>query len=181
MKKLLMAGLATGAVLTAFTTPANAEPAGRKCAFNSATDVTTEAGKQAAVVNAGPLYTGEAGTLVCTIIVNANSHTATGVTVTGAANNGVVVIGPTQRSYNATAADTVALCTKWVGSTTLYWVGGQPPNLGHWTTDPNSPCGEAMSIEPNYPTCPVWLTIDKYAGTPIAETWQDCEPYEPII
>jgi hypothetical protein len=183
MKKLVLAGLAAGALLTSFVTPAQAaDPEGGKCAFNSFTDVTTEAGKQAAVVRGGPLYTGENGTLVCTIIVNANSHSVAGKSVSGVASNGVAAIPPTQLQYNATAADTVALCTKWVGASgTKYWVGAQPPNLGHWSTNPNSPCGEALTIAPNYPTCPLWLTIDKYAGTPIAEIWQDCEPYEPII
>lgn len=183
MKKLLLAGLALGSMVTAFSMPAHAaDPEGRKCAMNSATDVTTEAGKQAAVVTAGPLYTGEAGTLVCTIIVNANSHSTVGKSVPVAASNGVAVLEPTQVQYNATAADTVALCTKWVGASgTKYWVSAQPPNLGHWSTNASDACGEALTIAPNYPTCPLWLTIDKYLGTPIAETWQDCEPYEPII
>jgi hypothetical protein len=183
MKKILLAGLAAGSLLTAFSMPAHAaDPEGRKCGFNSTTDVTTEAGKQAAVVQAGALYTGEAGTLYCTIIVNANTHATVGKTVSGDAVNGVVVIPPTQVQYNATAADTVALCTKWVGASgTKYWVSANPPNLGRWSTNPSDTCGEALTIAPNYPTCPIWKAIDNRLGTPLADTWQDCEPYDPII
>ena len=178
--------LAPAVLLVVAAVPAGparaAGTAGRKCAFNSVTDFMAPPGQQLAVVNAGPLYTGEAGTLVCTIVVNANAHSADGTPVRGTAINGVVVIPPTPTPYTATAADTVALCTKWVGASgTRYWVGQQPPyGLGYWSTDANSPCGEAIS-GPYDPFCPLWLTVDKYAGTPLAEVWQDCEPYEPII
>ena len=158
-----------------------APPEGPKCAFVSATDVTTEAGKQAAVVTAGPLVVSGRGPLVCTIVVNASTHAAYGTAVAANAANGVAWIPPTSLQYNATAADAVVLCTKWVGFPTRYWVGGSLPGTGHWSTNVNDPCGVPLTVAPNYPTCPLWLTIDKYAGTPLAGVWQDCEPYEPIV
>jgi hypothetical protein len=183
MKKHLLAALAVGAVITTLSAPAHAaDPEGRKCGMNSTTDVTTEAGKQAAVVQAGPLYTGEAGTLYCTIIVNANTHATAGKSVSADAVNGVVALPPTTLQYNATAADTVAVCTKWVGASgTKYWVSANPPALGYWSTSASETCGEALTIAPNYPTCPIWKAIDNRLGTPLADTWQDCEPYDPII
>ena len=184
MRKLVLAALAAGTVFTVVTPAHAADPVGRKCGFNSATDVASEAGWQTAVVNAGPLATQAAGTLVCTIVVNSDSHSASSpYAVSYVATGGVVVGAPTPLRYRATAADDVSLCTSWhpTSGPALYWVSQNAPNLGYWTTDGNASCGVALSIEPNYPTCPLWLTVDKLAGTPIAEIWQDCEPYEPII
>jgi hypothetical protein len=169
-------------VNTGTCTAGTGDPEGRACGFNSATDVTTEPGKQAAVVQAGPLVTFESGRLVCTIIVNANNHSAVGKSVTVDAVNGVVVMLPTTLQYNATAADTVVLCSQWAGASgTLYWVGATPPGLGHWSSNASDSCGVALPLAPNYPECPIWLAVDQRLGTPLAETWQDCEPYDPII
>lgn len=172
---------------TAFVSPSQAhEPlAGNKCAFNSSTDVTREAGWQIGHIRGGPLVTGENGTLVCEIHVNNNTHDGAAVFTTSyTATGGAVVVGePRVLNYPATAADTVSLCSEWHGEHgTYYWRGGNTTtgDLGAWSTSPTS-CGEALSIEPNWPTCPIWLAIDQRAGTNIAEIWQDCEPYEPII
>lgn len=189
MKKLALYAAAAMTAATAFTTPSNAgpvaEPQGRKCAFNSATDVTREAGWQTGQIGAGPLVTGADGTLTCTLVVNGDSHSNPNVrhTFSEDAANGVVVREPTPFNYQATAADDISLCTKWdpVVGPTLYWVSVPAPGTGSWSTDPAAPCGVAVSIEPNDPTCRVWHSIDNRLGTNIAEIWQDCEGYPPII
>lgn len=167
--------------------PVPGGPQGRKCGFNSTTDVTREAGWQVGAISAGPLVTAEDGTLVCSVHVNNNDHAGPSVAeVSGTADPvaaTAVVIEPREISYPATAADSVSLCTTWVGaSETLYWHGGNATtgDQGHWDTNPSN-CGEALTLEPNDPECSIWLAIDQRAGTNIAEIWQDCEPYDPII
>jgi len=167
-------------------------PCGQTCTFNSSTDVTKEAGWQVGVMRGGPLVTGEAGTLHCSIHVNNDLHsgaelasadygTVGDLVVVGALNDGDLL------HYQATAADDVSLCSKWTPTDTthetLYWVSGNTLtlSLGHWSTNPNASCGVATSIEPNDPECSIWLAIDQRLGTNIAEIWQDCEPYSPII
>jgi hypothetical protein len=193
MKKLALMAVAATSLATAFTGSSNAAPLpngpeGAKCAFNSSTDVTREAGNQIGHWRAGPLVTGEAGTLHCTLLKNANTHDAASTSIVahrqGDAVNGVVVLAPEVLTYAATAADDISLCTKWVGASgTLYWESGNTAaaQLGGWRTSPTSTCGVATSIEPNDPECSIWLAIDQRAGTDIAGTWQDCEPYDPII
>jgi hypothetical protein len=194
MKKLALSAIALTALCTAFVAPSHASPlpdgpVGQKCTFNSATDVNAEAGHQVAVVKAGPLVTAEAGTLKCTVHVGNDLHSGAGTLLAGptaATAGAVVVIPPTVASYAATAADDpIALCTEWdpVTGPPLYWVSVPAPGTGFWTTntDGQAHCGVALSIEPNDPECSIWLAIDKRAGTPIAETWQDCEGYQPII
>ena len=192
MKKLALCAVAATIMGTAFVTPSSAAPppggpAGRKCGFNSSTDVTREAGWQIGDINAGPLVTGEAGTLECSVHVNNNVHNGAAlVTQTVGDTAGLVaVMEPRELHYQATAADDVSLCTTWHGASgDLYWVGGNPAvptDTGHWDASASSACGVALSIEPNDPECSIWLAIDQRAGTNIAEIWQDCEPYEPII
>lgn len=190
MKKLALFALAATALGTGFVSPADAAPppggpVGRKCGMNSGTDVTREAGWQVGAINAGPLVTGEAGTLYCEIHVNNNSHGGPWVVRESAAAVGVaVVMEPRPMSYPATAADTVSLCTRWEGSTTgtWYWRSGdaRKGDLGSWERTAGE-CGESLSIEPNDPTCSIWHSIDNRAGTNIAEIWQDCDGYPPII
>lgn len=183
MKKYAVAGLALGALVVLGMPAHAADPVGNKCAFNSATDVTTEPGIQTAVVRGGPLTTPGPGTwtLVCTIQTNQATHAGSGVEVTKSGTD-VIVLEPTQRSYPATAADTVSLCTELrQGTSRLYWTGGATPGTGTWGTDPNALCGQAITIDPNPQACPVLLAIDARLGTTLADTWQDCGPYSPII
>lgn len=189
MRKLVVFAAAAATMGTAFVTPSSATPpppggpVGRKCAFNSTTDVTREAGWQTGQINAGPLVTGEDGRLVCSIHVNNNRHdgaelvTEYGTTVASA----VAYMEVRPLNYQATAADDIALCTRWEGASgTLYWRGGNTAtgDLGSWETSPATECGKATSIEPNDPECSIWKAIDRRLGTNIAEIWQDCEPYE---
>jgi hypothetical protein len=157
-------------------------PAGQKCRFNSTTDVTREAGWQTGDIQAGPLVTGEGGTLKCSIHVNNNTHAGAAlVTETAGAVGGVAVMEPRTLNYQATAADDVSLCTEWDGpGGPLYWRGGNAAaaDLGAWSADANVACGVATTLEPNDPECSIWKAIDRRAGTNIAETWQDCEPYD---
>lgn len=188
MKKLAFYAAAATVAATAFASPSNAAPqdgpVGRKCGFNSATDVTREAGWQTGVINAGPLVTLGAGTLTCNVVVNGGTHSSPAAFSASVDAVGVVaVMEPRPLNYPATAADEVSLCSVWdpVVGPTLYWVSQAAPNLGYWDDDPSATCGASLSIEPNDPTCSIWLAIDQRAGTNIAEIWQDCEGYGPII
>jgi hypothetical protein len=169
MTKLARYALAVATVAAALATPAHAAPppggpVGDKCSFTSVTDVTREAGWQTGEIEAGPLVTGEAGTLVCSIHVNNDTHSgAAAVTESVNATGGVVALMPPRAlSYQATDADDVALCTAWVGSSgTLYWVGGNPAtgNLGHWSTNAGDGCGVAASMcvtAPDRALCVYW-------------------------
>ena len=187
MRKLVVFAAAVATMGTAFVTPASATPPpppeGRKCAFNSTTDVTREAGWQTGQINAGPLVTAEAGRLYCSIHVGNNTHDGSsvvefeGTTVADA----VAFLQARPLNYPATAADEIALCTRWEGAGgTWYWRGGNiaTGDLGAWETSASAECGKATSIEPNDPECSIWKAIDRRLGTNIAEIWQDCEPYE---
>ncbi len=63
-----------------------------------------------------------------------------------------------------------------------------------WSTSSTVDCGLAVSASTPDPSptdpvfdllnatvCPVLLAVDSRAGTPLAATWEDCEPYSPII
>jgi hypothetical protein len=159
---------------------------GRKCSFNSTTDVTREPGWQTGQISGGPFYSGAAGSLRCSIHVNNDVHNgAYALVLSARASNGVVAIPPGPISFKATAADDVAVCTEWLPDfgPAQYWVGGNPVagNLGHWSTDPNSTCGIAVAVEPIDPECSIFKAVDNRLGTPLAEIWQDCGPYDPII
>jgi hypothetical protein len=183
MRKIALFAVAAATLGTAFTATSHAAPppggpAGAKCAFNSTTDVTREAGWQTGDLRAGPLVTGEDGSLHCTITVNGEVRaSAAGVTVAAS----VAVVVPVTLNYQATAADDIQICTTWVGASgTLYWHGGNPADptsLGFWDGTPGN-CSVPLSIEPNDPECSIWKAIDRRAGTNIAEIWQDCEPYD---
>jgi hypothetical protein len=182
----VLAGALPGAA-PSYAGPADL-PAGRKCAFSSTVDVTAPPGRQTGDINAGPLLTAQAGTLVCSIHVDNNTHSGPAVVSEPvAAAAGAVVVMARTLNYQATAADTVSVCTQWVPDSgpALYWVGRNVsvsnPFGGHWSTDPSDPCSVFGEEGPNEPECGIWLAIDKRAGTDIAGTWQDCEPYEPII
>jgi hypothetical protein len=178
MKKLavfaVLAAVAGGGLSTsAQASPLPTGPVGAKCAFNSTTDVTREAGYQIGEWRGGPLVTAEAGTLQCDILVN-GVVAATPISASATAG-AVVVIPPAPLSYAATAADTITLCTTWFGAGgTLYWHDATP--VGFWDSNPGN-CPGPTSIEPNDPECSIWKAIDRRAGTNIAEIWQDCEQY----
>lgn len=182
MKKLAVFAVGAAILGGGISAPAQANPlptgpVGAKCAFNSTTDVTREAGYQIGEWRGGPLVTAEGGTLQCDILVNGAvaATPISGSAVAGA----VVVIPPAPLSYAATAADEITLCTTWFGDGgTLYWhAGASATDLGFWDGNPGN-CPGPTSIEPNDPECSIWKAIDRRAGTNIAEIWQDCEPYE---
>jgi hypothetical protein len=152
-------------------------PAGAKCAFNSTTDVTREAGWQVGEWRAGPLVTGESGSLECSITVNGVVQASVSAQATASL---VVVIPPTTLAYPATAADDIQICTTWHGASgDLYWHGGNIASgqLGAWDASPGN-CSVPTTLEPNDPECSIWKAVDRRAGTNIAELWQDCEPYD---
>ncbi len=180
---LAVVALAGTFAATSSAVPPPGGPVGRRCAFNSTTDLTREPGWQTGDINAGPLVTGEPGTLICSIHVNNGRHDAPGSATESVRDTaGVVVMAPRPLNYQATAADDVVMCSAWDpdGGPTLYWVSQDFPRTGYWTTDPASACYE-FSWEAEDPFCPVWLAVDQRLGTNVAEIWQDCEGYEPII
>jgi len=158
-------------------------PVGRTCSFHSAIDVTREPGWQVGVIYAGPLVTGEPGTLWCSIHVDNGVHSGAAVVREGAgATGGVAVMAPRPIGYPLTAASTVTSCTSWAGAVTWYWVGtGSAFGQGYWTTDPNAPCHQPAPLDANDPECRVWHSVDNRAGTNLAEVWQDCEGYPPLV
>jgi hypothetical protein len=195
---VLLAGTVVPGMPTAYATycvspaappPVAPNPCGRTCGFLSVTDPSREVGSQSGEIDAGPLSTGEGGTLVCSIHVNNDLHSGAAAAVHEVSTDvGVAVMAPRLLSYLATASDNVSLCTAWnpAGSfETWYFVGSASTTTGRfgdWTTNPDSSCGPALlTVTPNDPECGIWKAVDGRAGTNVAETWQDCEPYEPII
>ncbi len=169
MTKLALYLVAATMVATAFVAPSHAAPppggpTGRKCGFHAITDVTREAGWQTGDIDAGPLVTGEAGTLVCSIHVNNNTHDGSAlVTETVGDTAGLVaVMAPRPLNYPATMADDVSLCTTWVGASgTLYWASPNPAvptDQGHWDST-SSTCGVAATVwvsTPDGVICVYW-------------------------
>jgi hypothetical protein len=182
---LLLTTTAFFGVPAARATPIPDPAVGAKCHFHSVTDVTREAGWQIGAIGGGPIVGTQPGVLHCSIHVNNNTHNGSSSVKCKVDPPSLVARCEEEEvNFQATAADDVSLCTEYsVGATTYYWVSGNTTtgDLGHWDNDPNSSCGVALSIEPNDPECSIWLAIDERAGTNIAETWQDCEPYKPII
>ena len=143
------------AAVTAFPAPSHADPAepplGNKCAFNSSTDVTREAGWQVGDLRAGPMVTVlEGGHLHCAIHVNNNTHDgAEAASFNFTATAGVVVgVMPDLLHYQATAADEISLCSEWRGANgTKYWIGGNTAaaQLGSWSPTPGL-CGVAGTV-----------------------------------
>jgi hypothetical protein len=200
MKKTLLGVLALGAIVATSVIPAQAAPTdfpiGRKCGFSSQTDVTAEAQTQSGVAYAGPLVSLTPGTFACQIYVNGVAapagHAEAHTTATGPANVAVVAGAITYHSF---VTDVVDECTLFHGDngTELWWHVAQDTTdvTGSKWEDANNPatpldtslCGAATTIDPNPEACPPLLTIDKALndGNLLSDTWQDCEPYGPII
>lgn len=190
MKKILATAVAVGAVMTAFTAPAHAaDPQGRKCGFTSGTDVTAEPDTQSGVAHAGPLLFDGPGTLSCQMYVNgtlearADAHSAdvaAGVSVAAVAK---------QIAFHSVPGDADAECTVYTydDGRVIYWHASSSPVGGTWDPAPIVPanCAQAITIDPNPEACPVLLAIDARTvplGAPsLAQIWQDCDPYRPII
>ena len=144
------------ATLAATVVPASASPlptgpVGRVCELTQVPDLYVDDGWQGGDLRAGPLYTAEPGTLVCSVHVNNNSHNgAAYASASFPAANGVV-FGTAPVVYQATDADSVSLCATWYGASgTLYWHAPNPAiptDSGAWNSGPSS-CGELLSVEP---------------------------------
>lgn len=96
----------------------------------------------------------------------------------------VAVVGPALVSYEATAADSVALCAIFQPDFGVpeWWDPGPLGGLGAWRTTPVDPSRcRSLQIEPNDPECPVSKAVDARLATPLADIWQDCQPYPPLI
>lgn len=165
--------------------PSSPIPAGPRCHLSAWSDVSRESGWQLGEVHAGPLVTGAPGTLRCRILVNDYGHSSSAVwETTSRDTDGVVVLEPRFAAYQATASDMVYLCTSWIpdNGTALYWNSeyGSTTGDGQWDVYRNL-CEYVPHAKPTDPECPIWLALDQHLGTKMAEIWQDCEPYSPII
>ena len=192
MKKTLAAAVAVGAIVTsAFNTPAHAlDPQGRRCRFVSNTDPTAETDTQVGEADAGPIVlTDGPGTLSCAIYVNGAFSTQVASHSVGVNATAQVAAVAGTISYHAIPSDVVAECTviTYDNGSVVYWHAGATPGLGTWDPAPIVPanCGQAITIDPNPEACPVLLAIDARTvplGVPsLADIWQDCGPYAPII
>ena len=173
MKKLAIATLALGAIVSSFgTVTAHAAettgPFGNLCGFTSVTDPGTEGGDvQTGELNAGPLFAiddaavppaPQSGTVHCTIQVGGGTHDAPdNGAAASASGTGVIVLPPTLVSYNSPANVPVYLCTSFTyangpgteDDVTIYWADSNDPTVeGHWTTNASRSCGLATSVEP---------------------------------
>ena len=162
------------------------DPQGRKCRFVSNTDVTAEPQTQLGEADAGPLVLPAAGTLSCVIHVNGVPQLDGGTISAHSVDTGPVHVAAVAGviTYHANVTDVIDMCTvvAYDNGPAIYWHPGPYPGTGSWSTDSNpSRCGNAITIDPNPQVCPVLLAIDARLDTPLAETWQDCEPYSPII
>jgi hypothetical protein len=196
MKKTLLGVLALGAIVATSAIPAHADPTqfpiGRKCGFSSQTDVTAEAQTQSGVAYAGPLLSLTPGTFTCQIYVNgvAASTARVSAHTNGAAVVNIAAVAGTI-TYHSFVTDVVDECTLFHGDdgTDLWWhVASETTDVlgSKWesgTPTDTSLCGSATTIDPNPEACPPLLTIDKALndGNLLSDTWQDCEPYGPII
>lgn len=179
MRTTLLAALALVAVAVPARAAGPVDPAapqGAKCRFDSNTDVTTNTQTQVGYATGGPLVVAGVGpvTVTCTIFVN-------GVAATSVSGNPVAVGTIT---YQSNVTDIVDLCTSvtYGGHTYWYAPSSDPLRAGTWSEQfrDSSSCGVSLML-PDIEECPVLLTIDKYAGTPLAAIWQDCEPYSPLF
>jgi hypothetical protein len=209
VKKLAFAALALGTAVSfatsgvASATTSDPGP-GFLCGFSSVTDPNTEGGTtQVGEVDGGPLVLIDdagapgSGTLACTIQVGESTHVGTDQAGASAHGTGVVVLAPSLISYESPTGVSVYLCTSYIdddGVTVLYWNDSNDPTIqGSWSTDPNAACGLAIEAggddgDPvfdllNATVCPILLTLDNLTGNALhlAETWEDCEPFSPII
>lgn len=162
--------------------------AGRPCSFGSTTDITAEAQTQTGVADFGPLVMGAQGTVACQTYVNGTAAPA--ARVSGHTNAAGVAAGAGTITYHANVTDVVDLCTTFDtdAGAHYWWHPASDPTAvpgGRWESGPppadTSQCGTAVTVDPNPEACPALLAVDRQAGTNLAETWQGCEPYSPII
>ena len=202
LKKILLSSVAALALIGPAVTPAHAVPVeGQKCRFNSATDVTAEAQTQTGVIEVGPLaiVSTDRPTVECQLYVNGVAQATAYVNATilpPAVDAGVYVAigaGP-MSAYPVYIGTPVIMCTfAHFDGQDWFWKPNQPvdPNPvgigGVWaprsTLGTNyAQCAVASQIDPNPPVCPILLRIDQETNNAahLAETWQDCEPYDPL-
>jgi hypothetical protein len=209
MKRTTLLAAVALLALTANTSPALAEDTepgpGFLCGFASVTDPNTEGGTtQVGEIDGGPIVVTDEGLpvegyLLCSIQVGESTHAGTDAAGATTEGFGVVTLAPSVISYESPAGVPVYLCTEiWVqtgrGHVGWFWNDSNDPTVeGSWSLDPNASCGLAIEAggddgDPafellNASVCPILLSADSLTGNTLrlAETWEDCEPYSPII
>ena len=153
MKKLVITAVVSVAASVAVP-PAGAavSPTGKSCRFIATNDPQVE-GSFTAEIDAGPLYWNgggsAAGTVTCSIQVNAGTHAeAEACAVSGLELPFVGVAGGTC-TYMAAEGDNVYLCTEVeVNGRTLYYEASAAVDLSaSWSADPRSSCALATTAE----------------------------------
>ncbi len=155
----------------------------------SVTDVTAAPDTQLGVVTGAVVKT-QAGTLKCEVWVNGAPKTDVRSHTIGTDPVHVAVVAG-QATYHAEPWDNVTICAIFTydnTGTSEWWAEDQggPTSIGKgsWQPMPVDPDRCALvrySYDPNPLVCPVLLTIDSRLGTPLADIWQDCGPYSPLI
>jgi hypothetical protein len=158
------------------------DPQGRPCAFTATTDRLAEAQTQTGEVDAGPLVTAEPGTLGCQVYVNGvAAPTGSAWAHSVAVGAGHLATLAATIAFRATIYDDVALCTTW--SPDAGGVAWFDEATATWQRGPLDPgrCAPQVAVDLNPQACPPLLAVDRVAGTPLADVWQGCEPYAPLI
>jgi hypothetical protein len=166
MSRFVRTAVAAAALSVAAATPAHAFSfhvvVRNTCKLVSATDLTSAAGWQVGTL-AAVVPEAQPHTLDCAVYVNGVLQAyVPGITVATGAESVAVVAGPV--TFPATAADSITVCAIFDGTVTA-----------------NDCTTAGGGSQPNDPECPLLLSVDSRLGTPLADVWQDCGPYAPII
>jgi hypothetical protein len=189
VKKIFFGALALGATVIAFGTPTGASASTQACLPQDLNPDCFDA-RQRGAAEVGPLavVSTDAVTVSCQIYVNGirQDKAHLDATVTGG-GGAYVAAGAGPVEYHSFVTDITTMCTTaHYNGADHYWHAYAlgDPRVGYWDETFNvDNCAKATVIDPNPEACPPLLTIDKATGNVghLAETWQDCEPYGPII
>lgn len=166
MSRFIRIAVAAAALSVAATTPAHAFSfhvvVRNTCNLVSGTDVTSAAGWQVGAF-AAVVPESQPHTLECAVYVNGQlMASVSGLTLGVSPEYVAVVAGPV--SFPATAEDSITVCAIFDGSPT-----------------PNTCSTTVGGSQPNNPECPLLLSVDNRLGTRLADDWQDCGPYPPLV
>ena len=179
--------VAVAALLAGAAMPAQAflqySAANVVCQLASTTDLTLPS-HQVGVVT-GAVVKSRPGTLRCEVRVNGVAAGSAGEHTVGAGTAHVAVVAGALR-YFALPSDYVTVCAKFDpdNGEVEWWEVGSTLGQGSWQPLPVDPSKCALVTEGfdmNAAVCPVLLAIDARLATPLADIWQDCEPYSRII
>ena len=158
MRRIRLAALALCTLAAVVPAAADAGPPtpgpfGSTCGLSASPNPSGEANVYTGAIYGGPLADPNAsGTFTCSVQVGANDRhaEADSVSISSSSSAGATFAGPSIVSYTATSDQNVYLCTSfaYAGGSTVYWHGDNTgTGAGHWSTDVNSECKLAISVE----------------------------------